>query len=216
MKYLIPVLLLSLSLGGTVHAQDVYNSSGTRMNARPKKQEPKGFDKDKLIYGAGIKFNFFNGLFRAGIAPVVGYRISDRFAAGVGLAYQYDSERDYFIYNTASGYQSFPLRRNMISPSVWVRGVIYNNIFAQVEGEYNLQNWRYHDQDLDPSSPTYGEAVKRKLNVNSPALLAGLGLRQPIGEYSSLYVMAMYDVLQNKNSPYYGFLDYRIGINFGW
>lgn len=216
MKYFVSVLLLGLGLSGSLHAQETYNSSGARINARPKKPAPKGFDKDKVIYGAGLKFNFFNGAFRAGVMPAVGYRVTKWFAAGVGLGYQYDSQRDAYVYQVGGGYQSYPLRRHLIVPSVWTRFLVYNNIFIQAEGEYDIQNWRYHAIDDDVSSPSYGSVVPRRLTVNSPALLIGPGLRQPIGEYSSLYVMVMYDVLQNINSPYYGYLDYRIGFNIGW
>jgi hypothetical protein len=216
MKYLIPALLLCLGLSGNLHAQETYTSSGNRLNSRVKKQEPKGFDKAKLVYGGGVSFNFFNGIFSAGVAPIVGYRFSDRFLAGVGLGYQYYSAKDYFLFNTQSGIQSYPLRRNFVYPSVWARYLVFNNIFVHAEAEYDIQNWRYYEPDADPSSPTYGNPVKRKLTINSPAVLLGAGLRQPIGEFSSLYLMALYDVIQDPNSPYLGRIDFRVGVNLGW
>jgi hypothetical protein len=216
MKYFALILLLSVGFGGSLQAQEVYNSSGARMASRPRKQEQKGFDKDKLIYGGGLKFNFFGGGFRAGVTPVLGYRLTDRFAAGIGLGYQYDSQQDYYVFNTPSGLQTRSLRRHMIMPTVWVRAMLFENIFVQVEGEYDLQNYRGFIQDSDPNSSTYAEPVRKTQTISTPALLVGPGFRQQIGEYSSLYALIMYDVVQDVNSPYYRLLDYRIGVNFGW
>lgn len=211
MKYTALILLLSLGLCADLRAQPTYNSSGARMNARPKPEQKKGFDKNKLIYGGGFSFNFFNGAFSAGLAPIVGYRISERFAAGIGLGYLYASQKDAYQFNTPTGFQSLPLRRHLITPSAWARFLVLNNIFVHVEGEYNVQNWRFYSQNF------LGEPEKRRLTVQSPALLVGGGLRQPIAEYSSLYIMALYDVLQDPNSPYYrNGIDIRAGLNIGW
>lgn len=211
MKYLLPTLFLAFACTTAVTAQETYNSSGSRITMRPKKQESKGFDKDKLIYGGGFTFNFFGGAFRAGAAPVLGYRFHDRFIAGIALGYQYDSQKDYFRFSTNSGVQYRSLRRHMVMPSVWVRGLVFSNIFIHAEAEYDIQNWRGFTQD-----PANLEPVKIRETYKSPAVLVGPGLRQPLGDYSSLYVMVLYDVVQDPYSPYRGLLDYRIGFNLGW
>lgn len=207
MKYVISILVLSLGLSGSLLAQETYNSSGARMAARPKQQQKKGFDKEKLVYGGGFSFNFFNGVFSAGLSPVLGYRITDRFVAGIGLGYVYASQRDF----NRIGAQTFPLRRHLITPSAWARYLVISNFFVHVEGEYNVQNWRFTEANFQ------GEPEKARLTVSSPAVLVGGGLRQPIAEYSSLFIMGLYDVLQDPNSPYYrNGIDFRVGVNIGW
>lgn len=199
-------VLLAISAG----AQEVYNSSGRRITS--KKQEKKGgFDRDKLIIGAGIpNLGFYNGVFSIGLAPIVGYRITDNFSAGVGVGFQYVSFKDYYTFYPGGQEERYPLRSTFYYPSVWARYVVFQNFFVHVEGEYDMQTLTQYGPDFS------GNIEKYKTSYNSPALLVGAGLRQPVSDNSSLVIMALYDVLQDKYSPYRNTLDLRIGFNVGF
>ena len=51
---------------------------------------------ENVHYGGGIGLNFGNGFFTGALAPNAIYRFSPYVAAGVGLNFQYSSQRDVF------------------------------------------------------------------------------------------------------------------------
>jgi len=58
--------------------------------------------------------------------------------------------------------------------------------------------------------------VKQTAKRNVPCLLLGVGLRQPISDRVSLILLGMYDVLQDKYSPYKNTLVIRFGVAVGF
>lgn len=205
--------LLCLLLAICAAAQETYNSSGKRITANKKKEQKTGFDRDRLIFGAGIPgLSFYNGVFSIGLAPTIGYRITDDFSAGVGIGFQYYSFKDYYdFYNSTTGQdERYPLRSIFYYPSVWARYVVFRNFFVHAEAEYDMQHLREYGLDAN------GFPTVFKTSYNSPALLLGAGIRQPVSERSSLVIMGLYDVIQDKYSPYRGGIDLRIGFNIGF
>lgn len=227
MKRIILLALTAILALGNVQAQEVYNSSGKRGEAKYKaNQQKKGFDVNRLIFGGGLGFGMGNGSISFGISPVVGYRITDNFSAGISLGYQYFRIKDYIpVYNpNSSNYEFYNFNSNMFSGGVWARYVIWQNIFAHVEFENNYTTYKdyYYDQRGVNSE---------RISQYVPCLLLGGGFRQPIGENASFVVMALYDALQNipsntrvdpsnnqrySISPYANRLDFRVGFNIGF
>ena len=214
MKRILIFIALCLTTAGAANAQETYNSSGNR-NAIRKPQPKKGFDKDKLIFGGGIGLSF-GDVTSIALAPTVGYRITDNFAAGIGLGFQYYRVKDFFeVYNGAD-YEYFPLKSTFFYPSVWARYVIYKNFFVHTEFEYDMQRFKVYDASIDPNTGQFGAPVASTLSYNSPAVLVGAGLRQPISDRASFVLIALYDVIQNKYSPYKNRVDFRVGLNVGF
>jgi len=205
-------LLLTLA----VNAQEVYNSSGRRTPARP--QQKTGFDPSRIIFGGGVALGFGSGFLNLGASPVVGYRITDRFATGIGVGYLYYRIKEYSqVYNPAiGGYQTYPLKSSLLYPSVWARYLLFDNIFVHAEFENDFQTYKYTDYDSDPSSPTVNQPVQYTEKINTQALLLGAGFRQPVSSNTSFVAMILYDVLQQEMSPYKGRVDFRVGINVGF
>lgn len=201
--------------GGAI-AQETYTSSGKRPGARQHAEE-KGFDPQKLIIGGGLGLGF-GDITSIGVSPVIGYRFTEKLSAGIGLGFLYYRVKDYFpVYNGITGQEEyFPLKSTFFYPSIWGRYMVFNNIFAQVEAEYDMQNYKAYETDSDPNSSTYGQPVSYKIKYNSPALLVGGGFRQPITDRSSLVLVALYDVIQDTYSPYKNRIDLRIGFNVGF
>src|SRR4051812_19850474 len=85
MKKIIIMLVACLFFASS-YAQEVYNSSG-RIKPRKQKKET-GFSTDRLIFGGagGLSFGDVTSIY---IAPLVGYKLTDRFAAGVSFGYNY-------------------------------------------------------------------------------------------------------------------------------
>ena len=208
-------LALLVCLGLSATAQQVYNSSGRRGNSgRPKKQG--GFDASKIIFGGGIGLSF-GQITAIGASPVVGYRISNRFAAGIGVAYQYVRVKNEVVLYDGFGQQrGYPLKSSFVAPSVWGRFLFSQRFFAHTEVEADIQTLRYYDYNLDYSSPDFGKPKQFRKQYTSPAWLVGLGYRMPVSSNASLVALVLYDVIQHEYSPYKNRIDFRIGFNVGW
>lgn len=217
MKKLIFTTILSLGLVAAVTAQEVYSSTGRPLNRDQKNvKDEQLVEPSRFIYGGWGLFGMGNGVINVGITPIIGYRITDEFSAGIGLGYQYFRIKDYnsVITDVNTGAEEFrPLNAHVYSPSVWGRYLIWSNIFAQVEYEHNIFTQRYYENDFTQFPPP---VIKVNRSINVPSLLVGGGLRQPLGDRASLIIMALYDVLQDKNSPYYNTIALRFGVNFGF
>lgn len=187
MKKVVFIFLLLASLG--VNAQEVYNSSG-KANYKNKKSS-SGYDADKLIVGGGVILGFGTGYANLGASPIVGYRFAKRFSAGVGVGYQYN-KYPYYIDPFENVHYAY---MNIVYPNLWARYFVYRNIFINATYEYDFISLK---RPLD----NYGNLNQTKLNVTNQCLLAGVGLRQPLGGRVSFYGELFYDVLQGKYSPY--------------
>lgn len=216
MKGLFTVLFLSLLIT-SARAQDVYSSSGKPLrNDEKDVKSDKLIDPDRLIFGGWGVFGIGSGVTNVGITPIIGYRITEEFSAGIGFGYQYLRVKDYYavIVDPNTGAQEGrPLNAHFYSPSVWMRYRIWNNIFAHVEYEQNISNVKEYTNDFTQFPPPI---ITRKTTLSVPSLLVGGGLRQPVGERASIIFMVLYDVLQEPNSPYLNTVAIRFGVNFGF
>jgi len=202
------IFFLFLCIGFTYsYAQDVYTSSG-KPGYHKKNKKVKGYDPDKLIIGGSLNAGFGSGYVNAGISPIIGYRITDRFSAGVGLGYQFYQDPEYA--NPYNPNQVTYAYENIVYPSVWGRFFFYRNFFTDLTLEYDFINLR------QPGYDQYGNFGTQKLNVTNTCLLAGVGIKQPLGGRLFAYGELIYDLLQGQYSPYpQGAPDLRIGFGVG-
>lgn len=212
-------ILLGFCSAFSATAQQIYSSSGKPIETKTKqtsKDDEKLIDPSRFIFGGWGLFGIGAGVTNLGITPIFGYRITDDFYAGIGFGYQYFRAKDAFFVitdpNTGGG-EGRPLNMHIYSPSVWMRYMIWNNIFANVEYEQNISTFKEYTNDFSKFPPPE-VTIKQTLNV--PSLLVGGGIRQPIGERTSFVIIALYDVLQEKYSPYKNTLAFRFGINVGF
>jgi len=207
MKNLIIVLALCAGFS-YASAQEVYTSSGKPGYQKHMKKKKKGYDPDKLIIAGSFNFGFGDGFVSAGISPMLGYRLTDRLSAGVGLGYQFFQQPEYA--NPVNPNQVTYARENLVYPSIWGRYFIYRNFFADASVEYDLINLR------QPGYDSYGNYGIQKMNVTNVSLILGAGMRVPISGRLSGYGELIYDVLQGQYSPYpKGAPDIRVGFGLG-
>lgn len=218
MKKIVIAAIVGLILSGNVQAQDdVYSSSGKPLNkSKDNVKSDKLIDPSRLIFGGWGLFGIASGVTSVGVTPIIGYRITDNFSAGVGFGYQYLRIKDYFsvIVDPATAQAELHnLNAHFYSPSIWMRHVVWNNIFAHAEYEHNISSFKEYTNDFTKYPPP---PITRKTTSTVPCLLLGGGIRQPIGERASMIFMVLYDVLQDANSPYRNTVAIRVGINFGF
>ena len=188
-------LLLCLMLVTAVHfAEAQYYKTDTTTH--------KGFDPSRLIIGGsvGLSFGDYTNL---ELSPLVGYRLSQWFAAGININAQYGSER-------FRNYNSVTTQRNqytIFGGGVWGRVYPLDFLFVHIQPEYNAVSLKttYYDPK-EVATDHYGV----------PSLLMGGGYTQPVGGRASFSVMALYDVLQDSRSPYQNGIILRLGASLGF
>ena len=206
MKNVFLILIVSF-LSIKMNAQNTYSSSGRRIPPKPVKKT--GFDRDKLVLGGDFRFTLGSQI-GVGIAPIVGYKITDNFFAGVRVGYSYDREVIDYI-DLPAGSTTNVFKSNVYSGSIWARYLFWESIFLHTEFAYNIFGTYYENSQTGLYEP---------ITIESPSILFGVGFRQPISDRVSFNTTVLYDVLNDPYSYYQlggkGGFDFRIGVLVGF
>ena len=167
----------------------------------------KGFDKEKLFTGGSANLGFSNYYTSLGVAPQIGYSLTNWADAGITLDINYTSQRDVEFYGDK-------LRQTVYGPGAFVRLFPVKFLFASAQYEFNLINQNY----IPPSGG--GSSVKSNFNANSLILGAGYAGGRERGSNTYYYLSIGWDVLGDPNSPYIDGLGrsipvIRAGYNIG-
>ncbi len=150
--------------------------------------------KDKMIYGGNIGGSLGNVSSFFMVQPIVGYKITDKFQAGLCPLYIYSSR----TFQLTTG-KNFTQSVNAFGPGVFGRYLINDNIFAHVEY-------------LGLSYKIYDELSRADISRFSNSAFVGGGY-MPGG--TGVYIVALYDLLYNTNTSFYASpFDIRIGFVF--
>ncbi len=145
----------------------------------------------RLYYGGNLGLQFGTQT-SIELSPMVGYRITSKLSAGVGLKYQYYQSRYYgTVYET-----------NNYGGSVFGRFDAIHGLFAYSEYELlNLDRW-----DAQP-----WEAQR----VNVGSFFVGGGYAQRVGGRASMSIMVLYNLTETRYTPYANNPIFRVGIGVG-
>ena len=157
--------------------------------------------KDRLWYGLGLQGNYqgsgFTSTFVLGLAPMVGYKFSERFSAGPRVS------------GTVAFYRArlIPNQVEKANPIDWSVGVfaryrIAREFFAHVE--YAMQNEAFIFTDAS------GLVIDREVNN---AFYIGGGYSSPLSETVGLEISLNY-YLNQPIDDFRNPLNYRFGINY--
>ena len=186
MKKFLLIISVLITSCVMVHAQD-----GT---------EKQGFDKSRLFFGGYLGLSFSSYSTAINISPQVGYFFNEHFAAGVGVSYSYYKYTYYYGSNLSQQYSSSYAGMNVFGRFYPIR-----QVFIQVQPEFNYV-W---------GNNYYATTVDGKVSEFVPSLLLGAGGAIPAGR-GALIISIMYDVVQNRLSPYYQQAVYSFGYNIGF
>ncbi len=143
-----------------------------------------------LGFSASGGYSFFN----VGLSTLLGYRITERFAIGPGLTYQYSS---------ISGLGVQSIRYSSIGARLFGQALITDNIFAHAEIE------ALRTPLVDRLGILYPD---RRALVQST--FAGLGYRQAMGSRAALDIMVLYNFNRTENYYIYGQPEFRFNLLF--
>lgn len=153
-------------------------------------EQDKPSFKDRLFFGGGFGLTV-GSVTHVDISPMVGYRITDRFSAGIGLSYQYYKYPAYNIKTSIYGgkiFASYTIIKdlgNIIPLGENMGGIM---LHAEAEGLNLEKRVFYLSNDND------------RVWVFSP--LAGIGYSLPIGNRSFLNIYLLYNFNEGQDSPY--------------
>lgn len=133
---------------------------------------------DRIYYGGSLGLQF-GSITSVNIAPNIGYKLTPRLSAGIGITYIYAKDNRY-----ANSYSI-----NYYGGSIFSRLKITDNIFAHAE---------YEALTLKAENQFTGDVVKTSV----PNLYIGGGYRQAIGTNSSFNILILYNVNESRYSPY--------------
>jgi hypothetical protein len=147
--------------------------------------------RDHLAVGGNLGLSFGNVTY-VGVAPIIGYKVSERFVPGIGLSYSYIRIR----------YPNYPEESaHFYGGSIWSRFYIIPQIFAHAEYESINGEW----------DPYFRPGYRYMLS----SLFVGGGYCQRYGNFSS-YMMVLYNINDSRESPYSSPLVIRVGAGFGF
>jgi hypothetical protein len=153
--------------------------------------------KERITIGGGLGLGFGSDQDFISVAPMIGFRVTERFLAGTGVTYRY----------TKYKLPGLEIKLTDYGINPFLRYTLFNNVFVQTEYEY-----------LNYEFPTsVDESVRKTFN----SFMAGGGFLQPMGDRASFFVMALYNFSYvepkvGEYSPYYSPLVLRAGFNFGF
>jgi len=174
-------------------------------------QVGESYYSSPVYFGGNIGFYPYQKGFNALLNPILGFRVSRRLHMGIsaGLTYNYekldplptDPSNPLYDYNAFN-----------YDVSIFSRYFLFYRFFAHIEPNLisvkNTQSIVYNAQDQ-----SFTETFDR---VWVPAGLIGIGYAQPLGAQSILVLTALYDVVQDENSPYQKYPFIRGGFNLGF
>jgi len=170
---------------------------------KPPMQDEK---ESRIFFGGGLGLQF-GDVTLIDVSPMVGYRFTDKLAAGVTLTYKYYKVRNYYAY-----YLNLPsddLKSNIYGGSLFTRYFLFENLFAQAEYEYLLYSYDAYEQNIGGSG-----YLKKAETIDLPSFFLGGGYRQPIGGRTFFTITVLYNFSESPYSPYSNPI-IRAGISVG-
>ena len=165
-------------------------------------QETKTYPSARRIFFGGNIFLQLGTYTDIQLAPLVGYWLTPRLAAGAGVKYEYYKylSSGTNIYG-GSVFTSFLVIKNLNN----VLDFIHSNVGIMAHAEYEVLSMDNRFFEI-PWISTTGRFLEQNFYV-------GGGIRQPVGENGSVYMMILWNLNQNLSS-FYSSPEFRIGVTF--
>lgn len=151
----------------------------------PKKEKKPFWSWDKVYFGGGLGLQF-GSITLISVAPDIGYKITERYSAGIGIRYMYFADKRY----------TPPFEINIYGGSVFNRFIVTDFFF--LHGEYEVLN-----------GPWNAGFPNRRFNLNN--VWVGGGLRQGTAN-ASISIIALWNL---NDEGYLPNPQIRMGISIG-
>ncbi len=146
-----------------------------------------------FFYGGGIGFSSGGDVSYFEIAPMVGMHLDARTSVGVSLLYRNRDDK-------------------RINPNLST-----NDYGATLFGRYHLTPNLFLEADYEYLDYEYRTGLTTTERSTFSSILAGGGIRTPIGPNASMYVAALYNFSYDQaDSPYTDPWNVRFGVGLGF
>lgn len=153
-------------------------------------------------------------------SPLIGYKLTDDFVAGVGFTYQYSRYKDFYL-NTETN-KLAARKVNILGGRVFTRYYLSNWFSGALSGLFTHAEFEYLSYSRNFKVDINGKYVDRfgipyaegKQQVNVPGVLVGGGLLQPISRRAYVSLLILYNLNETKDTPYQNPV-FRMGIGVG-
>lgn len=171
------------------------------VNAQDTPPGPKKSFGQRLVFG-GIIGAQFGSVTQVNISPIIGYRVTEKLTAGIGLTYIY-YKYDYVGYNNAI----LTEEDHVIGGSIWGEYRVLPNVFLHTEfGTLNMSVPKLNAQG-------YYTGETMRANINN--FLVGGGYYQALGANAGMQFSLLWDLIEDQYSPYQNPI-IRIGFAAGF
>ncbi len=151
------------------------------------------FKVNNIFVGGSVVLGYSGGnggsTFTVGLNPEVGYSITQWLDAGVNFNTIFSNSRYIDVYNNDITQKAFNY-----GVGAFTRIHLFNGFFVQAQPEYN---WIDYKAKLNN-----GTAPTQKVTVQASSFLVGAGYGQRMIGRSSFFTTVMFDLNQDKESPY--------------
>jgi len=148
---------------------------------------------EKFYLGGGMGLSLGTNRTNISASPLVGYKLTERFSAGVSVTYQYDA------------YKNINLNLSHYGASLFTRFIITQQFFATTEYEY---------MTIEFPSPDFRTTSR----MGFDSFFIGGGFTQPLSKNASFVIIGLYNVMYDptKISPYTSPYIVRAGFAVGF
>lgn len=158
-----------------------------RGTGEPEAAPPDGRLIDKFFFGGSFGLQVGQVTY-INVAPIVGYKVTDRYRVGVGLNYIFTN--------------FFGQKNNLIGGRLFQQFFVWKGVFAHAEYEF----MDYPNGYNNFGQPTRG--ISNSFNL-------GAGYQQNFGRRAFSNIMILYNVIHDKNNTIYNTpLSFRVTIGF--
>ncbi|MEO8150173.1 MAG: hypothetical protein ABI723_21240 [Bacteroidia bacterium] len=162
---------------------------------------PKKSFGERLVFGGFLGAQFGTNT-QVNISPIIGYRVTEKLTAGVGITYIYYKYEYYTGYN-----QTYTEEDHIFGSSLWGEYRVIPQAFIHVEpGLLNLSVPK-----LDPYGYYHGDTYRKNIYT----FLVGGGYYQAIGSNAGMQFSILWDLVEDMYSPYQNPI-IRIGFAAGF
>ncbi len=159
-------------------------------------EKPGKRDKSQWVTGGNFGIGYSSGSLNLGLAPQIGYRITDRWEFGTRLTY------NYFHYKL----NETKFSSHQFGGGFYTLYDLIAGFFAQAENEWLSYEKIYFD-------PNNLDVVNFERSILHSVFVGG-GYRQALSDRSSVGITVLFNLNDTPDSPYSNPI-VRIGFGFG-
>ena len=165
--------------------------------------------RDRLFFGGsfGLSIGTYTDI---EVSPHIGYYITPRWGAGVGMTYEYYNNKYHFTDNRGR-YERF--ETNIWGGRIFTNYVIVNNVSDWLPFGLNFRIFAHVEDELLSYEKKFFDYTAAGREMQNSVLLGG-GFRFPMGKRSSMNLTILWNLNSSVNDVYGGGPILRFGFNF--